>query len=121
MPGVRQPAEFTLTVGRSRFYVVLVPLPSPDAIELIVRARKARVRRANHHCWAYRLADASGTVLEKSKDDGEVGHPGRVLLDILRRHDLEGALVVSRIFGGVSRAFREAGEGVVALSRRRRE
>jgi putative IMPACT (imprinted ancient) family translation regulator len=125
---VRQPAEFTLTVERSRFYAVLVPLSSPDAMDLIVRARKGEVRRANHHCWAYRLADASGTVLEKSKDDGEVGHPGRVLLEILRRHELEGALVVSRIFGGVklgvggvARAFREAGEGVAALSGRRRE
>jgi putative IMPACT (imprinted ancient) family translation regulator len=125
MARVRQPAEFTLTVERSRFYAVLVPLSSPDEMEPIVRARKAEIRRANHHCWAYRLADASGTILERSRDDGEVGHPGRVLLEILRRHDLEGALVVSRIFGGVklgvggvSRAFREAGEGVAAHVKR---
>ena len=52
-----------------------------------------------------------------SKDDGEVGHPGRVLLELLRKHDLEGVLIVSRIFGGVklgvggvSRAFRDAGQ-----------
>jgi len=121
MARVRRLAEFTLTVERSRFYAVLVPLSSPDEMESIVRARKAEIRRANHHCWAYRLTSASGTILERSRDDGEVGHPGRVLLEILRRHDLEGALVVSRIFGGVklgvggvSRAFREAGEGVVA-------
>jgi len=51
-----------------------------------------------------------------------VGHPGRVLLEILRKHDLEGAIVVSRIFGGVklgvggvARAFRDAGEGAVAV------
>ena len=121
MARVRQAAECTLTVARSRFYAVLVPLSSPDEVPSIVRARKAEIRRANHHCWAYRLAGADGAILERSRDDGEVGHPGRVLLEILRRHDLEGALVVSRIFGGVklgvggvSRAFREAGEGAVA-------
>ena len=50
-----------------------------------------------------------------------MGHPGRVLLELLRREDLEGGLLVSRVFGGVklgvggvSRAFRAAGEGVVA-------
>ena len=70
--------------------------------------------------WAYRVGDATGALLERSKDDGEVGHPGRVLLESLRRHDLEGAIVVSRIFGGVklgvggvSRAFRDAGEGAI--------
>jgi putative IMPACT (imprinted ancient) family translation regulator len=121
MARVRQPAEFTLTVERSRFYAALVPLSSADEMDSLLRARKGEIRRANHHCWAYRLADASGAILERSRDDGEVGHPGRVLLEILRRHDLEGALVVSRIFGGVklgvggvSRAFREAGEGVIA-------
>jgi hypothetical protein len=43
-----------------------------------------------------------------------------VLLEFLRKHDLAGGLVVSRIFGGVkfavggvARALREAGEGVV--------
>ena len=124
MARVRQAAECTLTVERSRFYAVLVPLSSPDEVPSIVRARKAEIRRANHHCWAYRLAGADGAILERSRDDGEVGHPGRVLLEILRRHDLEGALVVSRIFGGVklgvggvSRAFREAGEGAVAQVR----
>jgi len=121
MARVRQPAELTLTVERSRFYAVLVPLSSPEEMQSIVRVRKAEIRRASHHCWAYRLVDAAGAILEGSRDDGEVGHPGRVLLEILRRHDLEGALVVSRIFGGVKlgvggvcRAFREAGEGVVA-------
>jgi len=90
-------------------------------------AKRARSehRKANHHCWAFRGRGASGALAERSKDDGEVGHPGRVLLEILRREDVEGALLVSRVFGGVklgvggvSRAFREAGEGAVAEYRR---
>lgn len=121
---IHRTAEFTLTVERSRFHAVLVPLASPDDIAAIVRARRGEVRRANHHCWAYRLTGPDNTLLEKSKDDGEVGHPGRVLLEILRKHEMEGAIVVSRIFGGVklgvggvARAFREAGEGAVAAIR----
>ncbi len=112
--------SFSLTVERSRFHAILVPLSTPEGIDAVVRARRGEVRRANHHCWAYRLVDPAGVTLEKSKDDGEVGHPGRVLLESLRRHDLEGAIVVSRIFGGVklgvggvSRAFRDAADGAI--------
>lgn len=117
-------AAFTLTVERSKFHALLVPLSSPHHVDAIIGARRGEIRRANHHCWAYRLAGPDGSFLEKSKDDGEVGHPGRVLLEILRKHEIEGAIVVSRIFGGVklgvggvSRAFRGAGEGVVQAYR----
>ena len=91
----------------------------------MVKAKKGEIRKANHHCWAFRGADATGQVVERSKDDGEVGHPGKVLLELLRKNDLEGGLLVSRVFGGVklgvggvSRAFREAGEGAVAAKER---
>ena len=121
---VEQIASHSLSVERSRFFAVLVPLATPEGIEAIIRARRGEIRRANHHCWAYRLPGPDGSVLEKAKDDGEVGHPGRVLLEVLRKHEIEGALVVSRIFGGVklgvggvARAFREAGEGAVAVFR----
>ncbi len=123
MGKVARAAEFTHTVERLKFFALLAPLASPDDIDALLKARRSAVRRANHHCWAYRLRDGSGTIVERTKDDGEVGHPGRVLLEILRKHDLEGALVVSRIFGGVklgvggvSRAFRVAGDGAVATA-----
>jgi putative IMPACT (imprinted ancient) family translation regulator len=118
---VLRAAEFSLTVERSRFYALLTPLAAPGAMDDVVKARRRDYRKARHHCWAYRLRDAAGTLAEVSKNDGEVGQPGRVLLELLRKHDLEGALVVSRIFGGVklgvggvSRAFRDAGQGAVA-------
>jgi len=121
------PAEFSLTVERSRFHALLAPLASPEAMEALLKQRRRDYRKANHHCWAYRWSDAAGAVIELSKDDGEVGHPGRVLLELLRRDELEGALLVSRVFGGVklgvggvSRAFREAGEGAVAEALRTR-
>lgn len=113
--------EHRITVERSRFYAVLAPVSGEASLEELLRERRKEYRKAVHHCCAARWG-AGGIVVEKSKDDGEVGHPGRVLLEILRRRDLCGALVVSRIFGGVklgvggvSRAFRQAGEELVEI------
>jgi len=117
---VQRATEFALTVERSRFYALLTPLAAPEGMALLLKERRRDYRKACHHCWAYRLRDAAGTLAEVSKNDGEVGQPGRVLLELLRKHDLEGAHVVSRIFGGVklgvggvSRAFRDAGQGAI--------
>ena len=116
------PVEFRTTVERSRFFAVAFPAAGEEDVLAVVKAKRGEHRKANHHCWALRARDASGGLVEKTKDDGEVGHPGKVLLELLRRADLEGGLLVSRVFGGVklgvggvSRAFREAGEGAVAL------
>ena len=120
---VVRPAEAKVVVDRSRFFAILFPAATEEEILAMVKARKGEIRKANHHCWAFRGLDAAGLAVEKSKDDGEVGHPGKVLLELLRKNDLEGGLLVSRVFGGVklgvggvSRAFREAGEGAVAAS-----
>ncbi len=122
LPAVRieRPSEFSLTVERSRFYALLAPLASAADMEAMLKARRRDYRKAVHHCWACRCRDASGAIVEQSKDDGEVGHPGRVLLELMKKHDLEGVLIVSRIFGGVklgvggvSRAFRDAGQGAI--------
>ena len=112
--------EAKVVVERSRFFAVLFPAASEDDVLAMVRAKRSEHRKANHHCWAFRGMDAAGRAVERSKDDGEVGHPGRVLLELLRKDDLEGALLVSRVFGGVklgvggvSRAFREAGAAAI--------
>jgi putative IMPACT (imprinted ancient) family translation regulator len=119
-----RPAAFKATVERSRFFAVVFPAATEDDILAAVKAARGEHRKANHHCWAFRGRDASGALVEKSKDDGEVGHPGRLLLELLRRDDLEGGLLVSRVFGGVklgvggvSRAFREAAHGALAALR----
>jgi putative IMPACT (imprinted ancient) family translation regulator len=118
---VLQAAEAKVVVDRSRFFAILFPAASEADVLAMVKAKKGEHRKANHHCWAFRGKDPSGQLAEKSKDDGEVGHPGRILLELLRREELEGCLLVSRIFGGVklgvggvSRAFREAGEAAIA-------
>jgi len=95
------------------------PAVSLEEVQVEVKAAKARVRKGRHHCWACRIRDGE-KLLEQARDDGEVGRPGTVILEVLRRHDLEGGIVVSRIFGGVklgvggvSRAFRQAAEEAV--------
>jgi len=114
-------AESKHLAERSRFYAVLFPATGEAEVLKMVRLKKGELRKANHHCWAWRGRTENGGISEKSRDDGEVGHPGRVLLDLLRREDLEGGLLVSRVFGGVklgvggvSRAFREAAAGALA-------
>jgi putative IMPACT (imprinted ancient) family translation regulator len=118
---IASPAAFTLTVERSRFHAIAFATASDDDVRAMVSGARSKHRKARHHCWAARWRDADGVLKESSRDDGEVGHPGRVLLELLRRDDLEGGILVSRIFGGVklgvggvSRAFREAGEGALA-------
>lgn len=116
-------AAVKLEVKKSRFYAHLYLIDSPDDLAGLLVLHRERYRKAAHHCTALRFSTASGTV-ELSRNDGEVGTPGRALLAVLEKHALDcHALVVSRIFGGtelgpggVTRAFRDAGEGAV-LSR----
>jgi putative IMPACT (imprinted ancient) family translation regulator len=113
-------AEYHYSAERSRFFAIIFSAASEADMQKMVRLKKGEHRKANHHCWAFRGLEEKGNLIEKSRDDGEVGHPGRVLLELLRHYDLEGGLLVSRVFGGVklgiggvSRAFRQAGEGAV--------
>jgi len=117
-------AEFKLTVERSRFHALLFPAADEEEVTVVIKRRRGELRKANHHCWAMRCRNDAGVLVERSRDDGEVGHPGRVLLELLRREDLEGGILVSRVFGGVklgvggvSRAFRQACEGALTAYR----
>jgi len=111
---MRELASIKLVEQRSRFFAHIYEIDSQEEIEDILKLHRREYKKANHHCWAMVFQGQ-----EKSKDDGEVGHPGKVLIEILKKHNLGShALVVSRVFGGVklgvggvSRAFREAGEG----------
>ena len=114
--------EFRYHAERSHFFAVLFPAAGEAEMQKMVRLKKGEHRKANHHCWAFRSLDEKGNRIEKSRDDGEVGHPGRVLLELLRHYDLEGGLLVSRVFGGVklggggvSRAFRAAASGALEV------
>jgi putative IMPACT (imprinted ancient) family translation regulator len=105
-----------IEVRQSRFYAHLYRIEEPGDIGQVLAGHREAYRKAAHHCAAWRC----GSV-EEFRSDAEVGRPGRVLLDLLRKHALGNhALVVSRIFGGVllgpgnvGRAFRDAGEAAI--------
>ena len=120
VPRITASSEFTVTEKRSRFLALAAPASSLDEAKKVVRKRSKKLHKARHHCWACRFLDKEGRVVEQARDDGEVGRPGMILLEQLRRDDLEGVIVVSRFFGGVKlgpagvgRAFRAAGEGAI--------
>ncbi|MEO1171573.1 MAG: YigZ family protein [Myxococcota bacterium] len=108
--------ETKLTVERSRFIAYVAPANSLEQVKTLLSKRKRAVKKASHHCWAARFSDGQ----ELCRDDGEVGKPGQRILEVLRQHDIEGVLIVSRVFGGVKlgpagvgRAFRDAARAVV--------
>ncbi len=121
MPRITTTSEFCVTEKRSRFLALASPAATLDEAKKAVRKRSTKHRKARHHCWACRVRDENGRLVEQARDDGEVGRPGMKLLELLRGDDLEGVIVVSRFFGGiklgpagVGRAFRAAGEGAIA-------
>ncbi len=117
---MRELAAVRFEETRSRFYAHLYEVERPDELEDILKFHRREYKKAVHHCHAIRV-EVAGRMVESSKDDGEVGHPGKVLMELLRSNDLKShALVVSRVFGGVklgvggvSRAFREAGRSAL--------
>lgn len=120
MPPITKSVEYQISEQRSRFLAQAQPAGSLAEIKSVVAARRKKLRKANHHVWACRFRDEQGRLVEQARDDGEVGKPAMTLLELLRRHDLEGLLIVSRVFGGVKlgpggvkRAFRAAGQGAL--------
>jgi len=107
---------------KSRFYAHLYQIDAADEITQILRIHRTKYKKANHHCYGLWYKE-SQTQIERYSDDGEVGHPGRILLELLKQYQLEHhVLMISRIFGGiklgvggVSRSFRNAGRDVISL------
>lgn len=116
-----------LVIKKSKFYAHLYHLTSSNEIDHIITDHKQKYSNANHHCYALIYQDESGNIEKNFNHDGEVGHPGKILLQLLECNDYtHHALVVSRIFGGVklgvggvSRAFRKAGKGTIILAKQK--
>ena len=120
MPAITAISEFSVIEKRSRFLALAAPASTMAEAKKTVAQQKKKHHKARHHCWACRFRDEDDRLVEQARDDGEVGRPGMILLEQLRRDDLEGIVVVSRFFGGiklgpagVGRAFRAAGEGAL--------
>lgn len=113
---IKEISSGKLKVRKSKFYGHLYEIETKDDIKEIQKTHNRLYKKANHHCYG-----AIYDNTEEQKADGEVGSPGRVLLELLKNNGLNShMLIVSRVFGGiklgpggVSRAFRETGRGVI--------
>jgi len=114
-----------LVVKKSKFYAHLYRINSKDELKKILEDHHKKYSNANHHCYAIYVCDEQGACVKEFQHDSEVGHPGKVLFQLLEHHQLNHhALVVSRVFGGiklgvggVTRAFRKAGNGAITLAK----
>ena len=85
---MRELGAVKLVEKKSRFYSHLYEINDAQEIQDILKIHRKQYRKANHHCWAIRLQQGQG-LHEEFKNDGEVGHPGKVLLELLEKHDLD--------------------------------
>jgi len=86
-----------LIVNKSKFFGHLYQINNIDEIKILINKHKKIYKKANHHCYTVILNGE-----EIVKNDGEVGHPGKVLLQILKKHQLNNhCIIVSRMFGGI--------------------
>jgi len=110
-----------LIVKNSFFFGHLYSIEKKDEINIIIKTHKKIYNKANHHCYAITLEENTGEIYNSFKNDGEIGHPGRILLELLKKYNLKNNVIfVSRIFGGiklgvggVSRSFKDVGESVI--------
>lgn len=97
-------------IEKSKFYGHIYDIKSEDEIKPILDAQKKLYKKACHHCYA--------AIINKEttfKNDGEVGYPGKTILELMKHKQLNNKLIIiSRIFGGiklgpggVKRAFKE--------------
>lgn len=109
------------TVKNSIFFGHLYSIDNEREIDKIIKNHKKLYSKANHHCYAINLKLENGEVYSLYKNDGEVGKPGKILLELLKKYSLQrNVICVSRIFGGinlgvggVSKAFKELGESLI--------
>lgn len=92
--------ESEIVLKKSRFIGHVIPLRTLAEANVALEDIQLRHKGANHHCFAYRFG--LGVPVERFSDDGEPGGTaGRPILEVLRRREIENALVVvTRYFGG---------------------
>jgi len=113
-------AEHRIKVERSEFLGIAFPVSSEESFFEELHAIEKTHFDATHHCWAFRLFAEERT---RSSDAGEPsGTAGRPILSALGEL-YDAGVVVVRWFGGVklgtgglSRAYREAAAGVLAIA-----
>ncbi len=117
---IKSSSEFELKNKGSKFLGFGFRINSEEEFKTKLSELKAIHKKANHHCYAYRLIDPS---IERSSDDGEPsGTAGKPILGQLVKYELfQTCIVVVRYFGGTKLgvrglidAYQGCAEGVIA-------
>lgn len=87
-----------IDIRKSRFIALAIPVADRAAAMRELDALRALHPGATHVCWALLAGGESGM-----SDDGEPsGTAGRPILEVLRRHEVDGVLAaVVRYYGGI--------------------
>jgi uncharacterized YigZ family protein len=90
--------EIELDIRKSRFIGIVMPVADRAAAMLEIDRMRQTHPGATHVCWALMAGGQSGM-----SDDGEPsGTAGRPMLEVMRHHELDGALaMVVRYYGGI--------------------
>lgn len=102
-----------IIVNKSKFFGYLYEIENLDEIKKIIEEVEIENKKSCHICYGAYFGED-----EIFKNDGEVGQPGKILLNLLKQNNWnKHVLIVARIYGGlklgpagVGKAFREAGK-----------
>jgi uncharacterized YigZ family protein len=120
---IASPAEGLYKEQGSKFLSFAYPVTTPEAVKLLVDAKRKEFHDARHVCYAYMLGSARTEF--RSNDDGEPsGTAGRPILGQINSHQLTDILIiVVRYFGGILLgtsgliiAYKAAASEVIAAS-----
>lgn len=95
---ILNPIQETMVIKKSTFICNVLQTNSLSEANEFINKIKVKYPDARHHCFAYKIGNAS-----KSNDDGEPSSTaGKPILDVLEYNELTNiTCVVSRYFGGI--------------------
>lgn len=116
-----QKESCTQTIKGSRFLAYAIPISSQDTAKEILEDIKKEHSKANHHCFAWRLADGEERMSDDGEPRGSAGSP--ILKRLISKDCVQAMVVVVRYFGGTKlgiggliRAYGGVAQEVLSLS-----
>ena len=86
------------TIKGSRFIAIALPVSSHETAKELLEDIKKQHPKANHHCFAWRLADGEERMSDDGEPRGSAGAP--ILKRLISKKCVQTMVVVVRYFGG---------------------
>ena len=90
--------SYSQTIKGSRFIAVAYPVSSHETAKELLEDIKTQHPKANHHCFAWRLADGEERMSDDGEPRGSAGAP--ILKRLISKKCVQTMVVVIRYFGG---------------------